>query len=62
MNRIHEILQHASPSLQGGINDPDALEVWIRKMNEKVETGATELKRMGEKMTREFSGVAAAVE
>lgn len=55
VDRINIILKQTSPSLQDGINKPDALEGWIRTMNGKVETTAADLKRMSEKLALQES-------
>lgn len=46
-----KVIKELTP-LEGGIEDAEALEGWIRMQNGKVEMITEELKRMQDKLTR----------
>lgn len=40
--------------MKGGIDDPDALDAWMRKMKETADKASAEVKRMAEQLAREL--------
>jgi hypothetical protein len=52
IERADAVLRQASPLLQEGIANPDALEGWVKMMIGKVDMGSAELKRMSERVSR----------
>ncbi len=52
--KVNAILAKASPMLQGGIEDADALSGWLQMVNGKMEMGADEMKRLTSKLECEW--------
>jgi hypothetical protein len=48
----NKIIKELTP-LEGGVQDSEALEGWVRMQNGKVDMGSEELKRLQSKLARE---------
>jgi hypothetical protein len=53
-DKANAILRKASPLLTDGISDTDALESWVKMVSGKVEMGDSEMKRLSDKLAREY--------
>jgi hypothetical protein len=54
VDKANKIVKELTP-LEGGVQDSEALEGWIRMQNGKVDMGTEELKRLQSKLTRKFT-------
>lgn len=52
IDNANKVIKELTP-LEGGVEDSEALEGWVRMQNGKVEMITEELKRMQDKLTRE---------
>lgn len=48
----NKIIKELTP-LEGGVQDSESLEGWVRMQNGKVDMGSEELKRLQSKLARE---------
>ncbi|KAJ9118185.1 hypothetical protein QFC22_004089 [Naganishia vaughanmartiniae] len=55
--RASQILREASPLLNAGIDDPDALEGWVKMVVGKIKVGDEEMKRLSGKLALQESRI-----